>query len=123
MFITNFNSNAPPPKERRREGELYKVIEIDGERFEVRYGFYEELDRQNPHLEPIEIYPDFVKDPVFTKEGIPFVTAMQKPCENFKGDYDEENTCYQCAYYERCEELLGVCRCEKNKKMIVYKTN
>ena len=114
MFLTNVNSNAPPKK--KQEGDLFKIIEAHGKRFEIRYGYYEDVDRQNPYLDPIEIYPDFLKNPLYTENGVPFVTAIQKPCEYFRGELDEENTCYQCAYYERCEELLGVCKCKENKK-------
>ena len=116
MFLTNINSNAPPKETKHREGEIFKIIEAHGTKFEIRYGYYEEVDRQNPYLEPIEIYPDFLKSPAYTENGVPFVTAIQKPCEHFSGEHDEENTCYQCAYYERCEDLLGVCKCEENKK-------
>ena len=114
MFLTNINSNAPPKK--KQEGDLFKIIEAHGQSFEIRYGYYEDVDRQNPYLDPIEIYPDFLKSPLYTENGVPFVTAIQKPCEHFWGEPDEENTCYQCAYYEKCEELLGVCRCEKRIK-------
>lgn len=109
MFLTNIDSNAPPKK--KQEGELFKIIESHGKMFEIRYGYYEDVDRQNPYLDPIEIYPDFIKSPVYTENGVPFVTAMQKPCEYFSGELDEENTCYQCKHYERCEELLGICKC------------
>ena len=77
---------------------------------------YEEIDRESMYNTPIEIYPDFVKAPVYTDDGIPFVTAMQKKCENYKGEWDEESTCFQCAHYEKCEELLGVCTCRERRK-------
>ena len=99
-----------------REGELYRVIETHGRVFEIYYGYYDDGDRQNPFVEPMEMYPNFVEHPVYTETGIPFVTAMQLPCEYFRGEVDEDNTCYQCAYYERCEELLGVCTCEARRR-------
>jgi hypothetical protein len=100
----------------KKEGDLYKVITVGGRSFEIYYGYYEEMDRQNPSVEPMEIYPDFLKSPVYTDEGIPFAVAMQTPCEHFLGVADEDNTCYQCGYYEGQEELLGLCRCKMRAK-------
>ena len=100
----------------RKEGELYRIIEAHDRKFELYYGYYDEADRQNPDIPPMEMYPDFLRFPVYKKSGEPFVTAMQPPCEHFKGEADEDNTCYQCAHYERCEELLGVCTCEARHK-------
>ena len=100
----------------RREGELYRVIEAHGVRFEIYYGYYAEEDRQNPFVDPMEMYPDFLTHPVHTADGIPFVTALQKTCRYFSGMADEDNTCYQCDHYEKCEELLGICRCKGNRK-------
>lgn len=104
------SSNLKKP----REGELYKVITAYGKNFEIYYGYYEEMDRYSQYNEPMEIYPDFIKCPVYTEEGNPFVTAMQKPCENFGGVPDVDNTCYQCSHYKKCEELLGICGCKMN---------
>ena len=116
MFTTIFDlaprQQSPEPK----EGDLYKVITAHGRTFEIYYGFYEETDRQSPYGKPMEMYPNFTESPEYTDKGIPFVTAMQKPCGYFKGEQDEENTCLQCAHYERCEELLGICKCTKNRR-------
>lgn len=99
-----------------KEGELYKRITVHGVIFDVFYGYYDEKDRQNPRIEPMEMYPDFIKAPVYTADGEPFVTAMQKPCEHFRGLSDLDNTCYQCSHFEKCEDLLGICRCRRNRK-------
>lgn len=109
LFETNAQTNTPEP----REGDLFKVIEYMGRSFEIRYGYYEEKDRV---FEPMAIYPDFVKDPVYTDGGMPFVTAMQQPCRLFRGEWDENSTCEDCSYYQNCEELIGICTCSKNKK-------
>ncbi len=101
-----------------KEGELFKVIRIRGTTFEIRYGFYEECDRYNGYAEPMEIYPDFIKNPQHTIDGIPFVTAMQTPCVHFKGKKNEDSTCEDCSFYQHCEEMLGVCECIKNKKVV-----
>lgn len=116
MFTSLFGSNTTPKEPKHKEGDLFKVITTHGVTFEIYYGYYEEIDRQNPNHEPMEMYPNFIEIPRYTADGIPFVTAMQKPCEHFKGEPDEDNTCYQCSYYEKCEELLGVCRCRARQK-------
>ena len=116
MFTSIFEQNAPRKEPRHKEGELCKIIEVYGKTFEIYYGYYDEADRQNPYVEPMEMYPNFLLNPVYTEEGIPFTVAMQPPCKHFKGEADVDNTCYQCAYYERCEELLGLCTCPHNRK-------
>lgn len=116
MFTSSFGVILEQTKQKPKEGDLYKVITAHGKTFELYYGYYEEIDRQNPNVAPMEIYPDFLNTPQYTADGIPFVTAMQKPCSHFKGETDIDNTCYQCGYYEKCEELLGVCRCKAKRK-------
>ena len=111
------NSNIKKESE-HKEGELYKVITAYGKVFEIYYGYYEEIDRLNPLCEPMEIYPSFIESPVYTDKGIPFVTAMQESCEHYKGESDEESNCFQCAYFESCEELLGICRCRLRQRNI-----
>lgn len=96
-----------------REGDLFKIISLHGQSFEIRYGYYEEIERGG---DPMEIYPDFIKEPIYTEEGAPFVTLMQDPCACYrpkdeKADYD----CGGCLYMERGDELIAVCRCEENK--------
>ena len=119
MFTSLFGLNPLPKEPEHKEGELYKIITAHGKTFELRYGYYEEIDRESMH--PMEIYPNFLENPVYTTEGIPFATAMQKPCKHFKlkskeCDAGEDNTCYHCTYYEKCEELLGVCRCKTRQR-------
>ena len=117
MFTSLFGLNTPSKEPKHKEGDLFKVITAHGVTFEIYYGYYEEIDRQNPNNEPMEMYPNFIETPRYTPHGVPFVTAMQKTCEYFEGEDDEDNTCYQCSYYERCEELLGIClRCERRQK-------
>ena len=108
------HSDAPfraPPQ----EGDLYQVIELHGRAFEIRYGYYEEIDRGD---EPIPIYPDFKSSPVYTDEGKPFVTLMQDPCEHYeKKGKGSERDCGTCAYTERGGDLIGVCGCKKNERI------
>ena len=98
------------------EGELYKIIRLFGVAFEIRYGFYEERDRSYRYAEPIPIFPDFIKSPCFTDDGMPFATAIQLPCSHFVGRENENNSCEDCAYYRPCEELLGICICPSKKR-------
>lgn len=99
-----------------KEGELYKVIVAYGKSFPLYYGYYEERDRQSPYAEPVEIYPKFKENPVYTDEGIPFVTEMQDVCPHFSGQRHADSICYDCAYYKKCEELLGICTCPQNRR-------
>lgn len=94
-----------------QEGDLFKVMEVGGRSFEIRYGFYEESDRYNGFAEPMEIYPDFRKEPQYTAEGVPFATAMQEPCGHYDGAAEPDSTCADCRYYRQGEELLGLCEC------------
>ncbi len=96
-----------------REGDLFKVIRLHGVTFEIRYGYYEEIDRQN---EPMEIYPNFLDSPVYTDDGCPFVTHMQAPCKHYKRmGRDRDKDCGTCAYMEQGDELIAVCRCPLNQ--------
>ena len=118
MFTTwaEIKDQSKPPEP--QEGDLFKVIEYRGRQFEIRYGYYEEKDRK---FEPIPIYPNFYENPVYMEDGTPFVTAMQRPCKRFRGQKDENSTCEECAYYRKCEELLGICTSAKNKQVAVGK--
>lgn len=100
------------------EGELYRTVTTFGKTFELRYGYYEECDRQNPLCQPIPIYPDFLKEPHYTLDGKPFVTMMQDTCDSYKGDArrTDDTTCADCKYFKKGEEWFGVCKCPKNKR-------
>ena len=111
-LLTLNTEKKPPP----REGDLFKIIDLYGTIFEIRYGYYEERDRCNKRAEPMEIYPNFIKEPKYTEDGSPFATAMQESCEHFKGKRNEDSTCDDCAFYQHCDELLGICLCPKKKK-------
>lgn len=100
-----------PPK----EGELYKALCVHGAVFEVYYGYYEECERENPAIDPMPIYPDFIKEPQYTSEGFPFVTKMQDACKYYSGRPGEFNDCAECQYYSHGDELLGVCVCPKKQ--------
>ena len=97
------------------EGDLYKRIHTDGMTFELRYGYYEERDRKNPFAEPVPIYPDFLKTPVYNDRGHPFVTDMQDTCGYYVGD-DPDAGCCGCRHYRKGEDFIGVCLCKLNRK-------
>ena len=120
MYTKLFGVDTEQRPDVPKEGDLFKIIQLYGTTFEIRYGFYEERDRHNRYAEPMEIYPDFIKNPQHTSDGTPFVTAMQNPCALFKGKKDEDSTCDDCAFYQHCEEMLGICACPKNKKAVSY---
>ena len=105
-----FDSKCPP-----KEGDMYGELRAHGKVFTLYYGYYEEKDRLSRYNEPAVIYPDFINDPVYTDDGIPFATAIQDPCRHFKGERNEDSTCYHCTYYSKCAELIGVCTCADNK--------
>lgn len=100
-------------KEKHTEGELYKKVELHGRTFTLYYGYYDECDRRNPLCEPIVIYPDFTKEPIYTDDGEPFVTMMQDACENYRGISapTSDTTCAECKFFKRGEEWFGICTC------------
>ena len=94
---------APPS-----EGDLYKVVTTFGETFELRYGYYDDIDRGRA---PDVIYPDFRVTPRYTAEGIPFATMMQDACRSFRGRgrRTEDSTCAECRHFLRGKEWFGLC--------------
>lgn len=96
-----------------RDGDLYKIITLFGEVFELRYGYYEDFERGRG--EPVPIYPDFEENPVYTKEGFPFVTQMQSLCTHGKSKF-EDGCCVDCDHYSQGDDLIGICTNAKNKR-------
>lgn len=107
----NSTIGKSPPK----EGDLYRMVTTFGKTFELRYGYYEECDRQSPLCEPVILYPDFQREPLYTEEGAPFVTVMQDACEHFKGETARttDSTCAECHSFQQGEEWFGICHCAK----------
>lgn len=99
-----------------KEGELYKEVVVSGKTFRLLYGYYESFDRESIFNEPIPIYPDFLKEPHYADDGIPIVTAMQNICDYYKGKNDEDSSCSDCDFFQRAEELFGLCYCPFNKR-------
>ena len=115
MFSKLIQNDLPQQKTVPKEGDLYKVVNTYGRTFELRYGYYGERDRK---YDPDVIYPDFIKEPVYTDDGTPFVTMMQDACPYYKGEKKRtaDSTCDECKYFGHGEDWFGICTCPKNKK-------
>ena len=113
-----YETDASKIENTPKEGDLYKIVTTFGKSFELRYGFYEERDRLSPLCEPAIIYPDFVREPLFTETGEPFVTMMQDACTNYKGNTKRtpDSTCAECKHFKKGEEWFGICTCKARCK-------
>lgn len=100
------------------EGDLFKIISLHGRTFEIRYGYYEDYERKSEFSEPIPIYPDFLKNPVYTEDGYPFVTHMQSLCEH-GNSYYIEGCCSDCSHFEDGDDFIGICICDKRRLKIL----
>ena len=118
MLSSLFHNNIQPAEVTHEEGELYKVVTTFGKTFELRYGYYQECDRQSPLCEPVVIYPDFLAEPVYTDNGEPFSTMVQDACKSYKGEAKRTSntTCAECKYFRRGEDWIGICTFPKNRK-------
>ena len=96
-----------------RDGDIYKIVQLFGKTFELRYGYYEEYERDRG--EPVPIYPDFKSSPEYTEDGYPFVTQMQDICQYGKSKFPD-GICVDCKYFKQCDDLIGICKCPKNRK-------
>ena len=105
----------PHQKNVPKEGELYKIVNTHGRTFELRYGYYGECDRK---YEPNVLYPDFIKEPVYTDNGEPFVTMVQDACKSYRGDTKRtpDTTCDECKYFQCGEDWIGICKCVLRRK-------
>ena len=100
--------------DRAKDGELYKTIRLFDKDFEIRYGYYEEFERDSRYGEPVPIYPNFEKEPAYTGEGYPFVTQMQCLCPYGDSKFSD-GCCVDCSYFQQGDDLIGVCKCPKRK--------
>ncbi len=98
------------------EGDIYKIINICGIEFVLRYGFYSESERELG--EPIPILPNFNETPFFTENGMPLVTCIQDACKHYcPKNGTGDGWCADCIYFpNECDEI-GICQSEKNKKI------
>ncbi len=98
-----------------REGDLYKIVTVADKSFEIRYGY--SCDGERAHWEPTPVYPDFIASPKYTAEGYPFAVAYQDICEYYdpKPKATGENWCNDCAMFDKKEEFIGICKCQKRR--------
>ena len=115
VFLPVSGSTIDPGAATKRVSGLGQKT-ISGKTFRLLYGYYENFERESPFCEPMPIYPDFTKEPHYTAEGIPMVTAMQSVCALYEGKNDEDSTCVDCAFFQKSEELFGFCNCPQNRK-------
>lgn len=101
------------------EGTLYRIIDLHGCSFPIYYGYYDELDRKNPTVDPMPVYPDFVANPHFSADGYRFVTKMQDACSHYRGEATAEKECADCVYYCHGEDLLGMCKYPGQNKSVI----
>ena len=67
----------------------------------------------------MEVYPDFIKDPVYTPEGNPIMLTLEDACAfGEKKDANEPLVdCGSCRFYRQLPNaLIGVCGHEKKRK-------
>lgn len=97
-----------------QEGELYKQLSVAGHSFELRYGYYEEQERQ--HCPPVVIYPNLRSSPRYSEDGYPLVTHVQDPCEHYRTkDNREAHWCSDCAHYSQEYREISICKCEHRR--------
>ena len=114
MFTKPYGK-SPPREPEHKEGDLYKIITVHGRKFEIYYGYYEESDRYSKYPDPIEVFPDFIKNPVYTDDGIPFVSAIQDTCKYYEKIKDTTDKCADCVHFDQAEELIGICKCKQRR--------
>ncbi len=98
---------------KNKEGALYELLTVAGERFEIRYGYYADYERER--WEPMPVYPDFIKEPRYTAQGEPFATRTQDACESYapRASDASEAWCADCAHFESGQGNIGVCKCNR----------
>ncbi|MBO5790365.1 MAG: hypothetical protein J6R40_04330 [Clostridia bacterium] len=101
-----------------KEGDLYGVVNAFGQTFEIYYGYYEAFEKESPYNDPVPVYPDLKKQPVFDGQGKPIVTAMQIACEAYEGK-GSEDSCGHCLHFQKGEALFGLCKCKKRRKDVL----
>lgn len=66
----------------------------------------------------MEIYPDFIENPVYTPEGYPIMFTGEDACDCAEpADGEVCLDCGSCVFYRQTENtLIGVCRHEKKQQ-------
>ena len=99
-----------------REGDLYRTYCVDGRIFEIRYGYYDECERDR--VEPLPVFPDLSSQLLYTAEGERIVTLVQHPCARYtpKDPLRSEEWCGDCSFYSGGRDEIGVCRNISNRR-------
>ena len=99
-----------------KEGTLYKKLEIEGVTFDIYYGYSTEEEKKRD-WEPAPQYPMFEETPQYTPSGRPFVNSFQDCCECYDPivPRKSDNWCFNCKHFDKREQLIGICTCEKRK--------
>ena len=101
--------------ERIRDGDLYKIVEIDGVVFRICYGYISEVERERG-WEPYPVYPDFTLEPRYSEKGEAFATAFQDVCEHYEPSGSGERWCNSCRFFDRREQCIGLCLCPSRRE-------
>jgi len=115
MYTKLYAQEAAGYKPMPKEGDLYKTVTLFGKTFPLYYGYYEEFERYSRYNEPMPIYPDFLRNPVYTDDGTPLVTKMQDICAYYQGE-GQEDSCATCDYFRKIEDLFGICICPHRRQ-------
>lgn len=99
-----------------REGDVYEIVCVGGHCFTIRYGYYDEAERDV--TEPIPIYPCFQTDPHYTEDGFPLITRIQDACEHYyTGDGNVgDGWCADCLYCSGDQGEIGICQCTHRQR-------
>lgn len=96
---------------KRKAGDLYKVIEVAGRKFEIRYLDMGAVDSEMAG-QLIPDFPFFDENPEYTDDGYPFANVLNDDCKHYRSDDPTpEGTCRDCIYFREAVEEIGVCRC------------
>ena len=104
--------NKPAPE----EGQVHEIVCIGGHTFTIRYGYYDESERDT--TDPIPIYPCFISDPCYTAEGFPLVTRIQDACEHYfvEDGITGDGWCADCLHCSGDQGEIAICQCVHRKK-------
>ena len=108
-----FTKKEALPLNKPKEGEIFKTVSIGGATFTIKYGYYEDYEREQG--EPIPIYPDLKKEPTYADDGRLIVTQMQDTCK-YSNVKTKDSFCVECKHFRYGDDLIGFCNHSKNKK-------
>ena len=93
--------------------EKTKTYDVEGAKLTIPLRYDKKSGRY------MEVYPDFIKNPIYTPEGHPIMLTLEDACAfGEKKDANEPLVdCGSCRFYRQAPNtLIGVCGCEKKRK-------